>query len=531
MASDGPLVSATLTDRPTRREFLVKGGIGAGILAAAPLLELAACTSTPTATVHSSAIHRGGKLVVGNIGNGTSETLNPTHLIASADYSRAGSLFDPLVQIREDYTIEPVLLDSLEPNTSASEWTLRVRKGITFHDGSPLTADDVLYTFRLYGAPGSTNTTAVSLINLPEMRKLDQLTLKLPMKSPNSELPYFLQLMYVVKNGERTFNRPIGTGPFTFVSFAPGSQSTMVRNHHYWQTGKPYVDTIQVLSIPDQTARLNALLGGQIHAMESLDYAQANHYSRSTQVKLLRQNGSNYVPIYMATTLAPFQDVRVRQAIRLIADRPQLIAQAQENFGFVGNDLYGQNHPFYDAALPHRHQDLAQAKSLLKAAGRSDLSVTLYSSTAAAGMLESATVFQTQAAQAGVKVSVQNLPANVYFGPDYLKQNFAQSLWFAYDSVLSQMARCLAPGSNFNETHWSNSRWNALYAQALASTNKAKKEELVAELQSILWNEGGYVYWGTFPVIDGLSPKLMGVTPSPAGNLGGGFFQDWWLAE
>lgn len=517
----------------TRRAALQKGALGLGALALAPLIDACGGTSSSPsgATTTAASIRRGGTLTVGGIGNGSSETLNPTLFVASSDYSRGQCLFDPFLRVQEDYTFKGVLAESWESDPTASEWTLHVRKGVHFHDGSPLTADDFLYTLWAYGAPTSTTPLASSFIDLPKMRKLDNWTVRLPLKSPNSEFPAFLQLMYVIKNGEKQFSHPIGTGPFKFVSFTAGQQSTMVRNPHYWQEGKPYVDEVRVLSIQDSTARLNALLGGQIDAMESLDYAQAKQYEQSGSVKLLRQNGSNYVPIYMATTLAPFTDVRVRQAMRLIANRPQLVEQAQSGFGAVGNDLYGQGHPFYDGSLSQREQDLAQAQSLLKAAGKSDLNVTLYSSTAAAGMLESATVFASQAAQAGVKVAVKNVPAGDYFGADYLKQNFAQSLWFAYDTVLSQMARSLAPNAPYNETHWKNARWTKLYLEALATVSQSKKADIVNELQSILWNEGGYIYWGTFPVIDGLSSRLMGVTPNPGGNLGSGDYQSWWLAS
>jgi len=127
-------------------------------------------------------------------------------------------------------------------------------------------------------------------------------------------------------------------------------------------------------------------------------------------------------------------------------------------------------------------------------------------------------------------VKVQNVPASTYFGPDYLKQNFAQSLWFAYDSVLSQMARSVAPHAPFNETHWNDAAWTKLWYQTLATVDDAKRTQLSHELQSILWNQGGYMYWGDFPLIDGLSPKVQGVAADSGGPLGAGDFQDWWLS-
>ena len=137
-------------------------------------------------------------------------------------------------------------------------------------------------------------------------------------------------------------------------------------------------------------------------------------------------------------------------------------------------------------------------------------------------MLESATVFAAEAAKAGVTVHVQNVPASTYFGADYLKQNFAQSLWYAYDSVLSQMARSVAPGAPFNETHWNETKWTKLWYETLATVDDAKRAELSHELQSGLWNDGGYIYWGDFPVVDGLAPKLQGVVGDCGGPLGAG---------
>jgi peptide/nickel transport system substrate-binding protein len=206
-----------------------------------------------------------------------------------------------------------------------------------------------------------------------------------------------------------------------------------------------------------------------------------------------------------------------------------LVESAQGGYGGIANDIFGKGLQYYDTALPQREQDIAQAKALLKAAGQDGLTITLYSSTVAQGMLESATVFANQAQQAGVKVNVSNGPAGSYFGPDYLKQNFAQSLWYT-ESVISHMARSVAPGAPFNETHWDNPQWTAIWNQTLKTTDSAKKGELVHELQNILYDSGGYIEWGTFPLLDGLSTKVKGAVPNSAQPLGNFNFRDWWLS-
>jgi peptide/nickel transport system substrate-binding protein len=244
---------------------------------------------------------------------------------------------------------------------------------------------------------------------------------------------------------------------------------------------------------------------------------------------VLSAQGSSMVPIYMATDMEPFTDVRVRQAMRLIAGRPQLIQVAQDGMGAVGNDLYGRGLPSYDSQLPQRHQDIGQAKSLLKAAGKAGLTVTLYSSTAAPGMLESATAFAQQARAAGVTIHVNNGPSGSYFGTQYLKQNFAQTQWLT-TPMYNWIGQAMAPTAPFNETHWHNPRWDALLRQAEATIDTGKRRELYYEMQKLLWDEGGYLIWGFYPLLDGLSLKVQGAIPNPANELGNWQFRTWWLS-
>jgi peptide/nickel transport system substrate-binding protein len=234
------------------------------------------------------------------------------------------------------------------------------------------------------------------------------------------------------------------------------------------------------------------------------------------------------VPIYMAVTMPPFTDVRVRQAMRLIAGRPQLITVAQDGFGAVGNDLYGKGLPEYADSIPQRDQDIEQARSLLKAAGMSDLRVTLWSSTAAPGMLESATAFAQQAQAAGVTINVNNGPAGSYFGSQYLKQNFAQTQWLTAP-IYNFIGQALAPTAPFNETHWHDPEWDSLLAQAEATVDEKARSDVYQSMQKILWDRGGYLVWGFYPIIDGVSRTVEGVVPNPANELGNWQFRTWWL--
>ena len=229
-----------------------------------------------------------------------------------------------------------------------------------------------------------------------------------------------------------------------------------------------------IIDFSDSTAQVNALLGGQIDAMTDLPASQVKVVQARSMGALVSKTGG-WLPICMAIDMPPFDDVRVRQAMRLIVDRPQMIEQVASGYGFVGNDLYAPFDPGYNHSLPQRHQDIAQAKSLLKAAGKANLAVDLHTTNGAAGMVETATVFANQAQAAGVKINVINDPN--YYGNQYLKLAFSVDFW-GTRSYLNQVQQGSLPNSPYNETHWppksgTGSNFESLYNQALATTDSA----------------------------------------------------------
>ncbi|HZS89183.1 MAG TPA: ABC transporter substrate-binding protein [Chloroflexota bacterium] len=517
----------------SRRDILRLTAVGAlaGAAGLTPRLD-GVFAATSGAPVEAAKPKRGGRLRVGHVGGGTAETVDPHMVVAPVDNARAVNLFDRLTRLKPDLTVEMELAESFEPNATATSWTARLRKGVTWHDGKPLTADDVIYTLRRIGGPKSTfiGASTIVQIDIAHLKKLDNLTVRMPLKQAIAELPLLFTgyFMGIVQNGAKSFKHPIGTGAFMFESFTPGQSSLFKRNPNYWKTGQPYVDDLEILSIPDQGARLNALIGGQVDAIEYVNYAQAKSQMSLQQINLLVAQNSNVVPITMSCDLAPFKDVRVRQAFRLIADRPALVNAAQLGFGTIGNDLFGKGFQGYDTALPQRHQDLDQARSLLKKAGQSNLQVTLYSSKAAPGMLESATAFAEQAKAAGVTISVHNGPADSYYSNNYLKWNFGQTQWNAYP-IIVWMQQALLSNAPYNETHWYRPEWDKLFNEAIGTLDAGKRQTLMFEVQKQLWDEGGYLMWGFAPQIDGLAKYVRGAVPNPAAALGAYDYRDFWL--
>jgi len=234
---------------------------------------------------------------------------------------------------------------------------------------------------------------------------------------------------------------------------------------------------------------------------------------------VLESPSAAWTPICMRVDAPPFNDVRVRRAMRLIANRPQMVSQALDGHGRIGNDLYAPFDEAYNRALPQRHQDIAQARSLLRAAGRSDLRVDLQTTNGAVGMNEGAQVFAQQARAAGVTVNVKILDSQAFYSDNYLKWAFSTDFWGSRN-YLSQVAAGSLPTSPYNETHWpANKKFLSLYSQALRTVNRKKQREILHEMQKMEYDSGGYIIWGFSTLLDGYSTKVKGLKTGDKGVL------------
>jgi peptide/nickel transport system substrate-binding protein len=220
----------------------------------------------------------------------------------------------------------------------------------------------------------------------------------------------------------------------------------------------------------------------------------------------------------MRVDLTPFKDNRVRQALRLIVDRQQMLDVVYKGKGTLGNDIFGIWSPSYDHSIPQRVQDIDKAKSLLKAAGQSDLKLELITGDIQGGIVAAAQVFAQQASQAGVTVSIRKVTPNQFFAAhNYTFWPFAQDWWF-YNFYLPQVALTTLPGAPGNETHWADPKYINLYKQAIAQPDDQKRYEIEHEMQLIDYNEGGLIVPYFQPIIDATAANVHGVVPSKTGG-------------
>lgn len=509
---------------PTRRDLLraVAGAAALGLGGT-----LAGCVggnqggpSPSPNTGPAAELRRGGTLRVGVVGAGGKDTLDTHVATVDSDQARTFNLYDRLVERGPDFDLEMGLAESIEPNKAADAWTIRLRDGVTFHDGKSLTSDDVIFTLNRILDPDDPKigATPLSYVDAKRMRKLDRRTVLVPLKSPNVAFPDDLvgYWMGVVPEGFDP-RSPVGTGPFKYRSFTAGRESVFERNGNYWRSGEPYLDALHITNLDDDTARVNAFLSGQVDAISSLPTSQVAAIEGNANLRVLKAKTGIWKPLFVRVDVAPFTDVRVRQALRLIPDREEMLQQALGGHGRVGNDLFAIDDPCYNRDLPQRTQDIDQARSLLKQAGQEDLRLELVCSPVSQGMVESATVFAEQAKAAGVNIRLRKVDTATFYGENYLKWPFSQDYWFPRTFLAQAALTHLGRISPWNQIHMDNSRFTGLVESARRELDENKRCEIIHEAQQFLFENDGYINWAFADQIDGYSPSFGGFKPSKAG--------------
>jgi peptide/nickel transport system substrate-binding protein len=520
-------------DPVTRRQVL-RGALSGGVILAAGGV-LGACgggddggDQQGTPAQSEGKLKTGGTLRVGATGGGAKDTIDAHRPTVDTDIMRCWNLYESLAVRTPDFSkLEMLLAESIEPEKSPKQWTIRLKQGITFHNGKPVTADDVIFSLRRILDPKDPKVGAASIgyIDEKKLKKLDDRTVRVTLEFANAGFPddlgqYFNAIVptdYDVKN-------PVGTGPFKYKSFTAGQQSEFTKFADYWEEGKPYVDTLVIIDFPEDTARVNALLGGQVDVIDNLPAAQIQSVKSNPNLRVLSSETGAWQPFTMRVDQAPFDDVRVRQAFRLIVDREQMVQQVLSGQGSVANDLYARYDPVYASDLPQRQQDLDQAKSLLKQAGREGLSVELVTAPVFQGIVQAAQVFAQQAKGAGVDVKIRKVDSGTFYGDNYLKWTFAQDFW-ASRVYLSQVAQGDLPDSPFNETHWKDPKFLDLIQQARAEVDDGKRADILHEAQTIQYEQGGYIIQYFSNIIDAYSAKLGGFVEAKCGFP----FGNYWL--
>lgn len=533
----------------SRRDVLVRGTTGALALGALGMAGTAAgCGGQggpgTTATVQGGTPIRGGTMTVGMMSGGAGETLNPMSILQFTDIARTYQLYNPLFRVGPDLKTVPVLAVRAEPNQDGTSWTLFLRDGVTWHDGKPLTAKDVIYTLRFWAGPAmSGGKFLVDLFDLKRIKADGPLSVTIPLTKPVADLPALLTSYNTVivpagATNKTLATNPNGTGPFKYTSFTAGRQSVFERNPNYWEEGRPYVDRLVInSSFGDEQARLNALIAGDIDALPGLPYRSAQQQKDGGRIHVMDAAAPNALDIYFRVDKPPFNDPRVVQALKYATDRSAMVSNILYGYGAEGNDGFGGSPknggiPYYARDLVREH-DPERARSLLKAAGREGLTFELPISEVYPGSADAGIMFAQQAKEVGVKVITKRVPPSVYYTPaaEYMTGPTHVSSMDVLASLGAYYRYLLVSDATAPETHYGTPERDAKINAAIGEMDSARAQERWHEVQLEHFDEGGYIIWGVANYVDAVGNNVRGVKSGPQNYLNGYNFSEGWLAK
>ena len=508
-------------DGLTRRRLLASGSaaVAGGVL-------LQACGGG-SARVSSSGgqaaapTQKGGVLRVGLPGGGSSDSIDPHHSFAIGDYARAFNVYAGLGYLAhgtKDLELKLELAASIESNKTATEWTVRLRPGVKWQDGKTLSADDLIYSVKRVIDPKEAANVAPLFrwVDPNGIKKRDNLTVTFKALYPWSVAKYaFCDLNNRLVPQNYDPRKPIGCGPFKVKSFIPGQATVLEAFDEFWE-GRPVLDELQLIDLDEDSARVNALLAGQVDAIAATPPSSLSPLTQSGTIDILEHPAGAFFPFAMNLTKPPFTDVRVRQALRLLANREELLESALFGHGRLGDDLYSPDDPWYDKSLK-REVDVEQATSLLKAAGADGSTITLNVTDQGLGTLEAAQIYAQQCSAGGIKLDVKKID-NAAWNANFGNWAFSNSSWnqtFYREQILLSDG----PEGAFNETFLGNTKkeFAALAEQLGRETDEGKSAEIATELQKIQFEEGGFIIWGFPNTLSAVTNKTSGYVTDLSG--------------
>lgn len=535
----------------SRRDVLRLGLMGGAAVALGPTL--AACGGgggkgsnpskvSPTAFTGGPSTKgdpiKGGTLTVGVLTMGKSEVLSPLATLNLPDFARVLNLYDYMFMQAAGGKASNALVEQADTNAGADVWNLKIRQGVTWHDGKPLTADDIVYTIQnAWGSKDNLfNGGLAQIVDFAGVKKTGTLEVTVPLKMGVAKFPTIACFVNcaVVQDGTKNFNNGMGTGPFKLVSFDPGKRSVFKRNDDYWGDGGPYVDELIVdSSFSSDDARMNALLAGQIDVAPQASFTLAKANAASGRIVVGNQPGPGTTPIIMRVDKGSLANPDLRRALKLIPERSKYVNAAFAGYGTEGNDLMGYTNQFFAKDLKATH-DPEQAKAILKKAGLEGVSLRLDTSAAVAGMNETAALFAQDAKAAGVTIKLNTIDPATFFtaAEAVFERPFATSFYAqGLNSIPLYYAVSALPGGIYNETHFGTADQVKQLGAALREQDDAKAEQLWLEVQKTQVDMGGYIVPANFNYVDAFGIKVRGVQTTSNLNCDNFNFKSAWLAK
>ncbi len=442
---------------------------------------------------------KGGRFVIGVTGGSTTDSMDPGTLTSNMNQNLNWQIRNNLVEIDHNFSPIPELAESWDSTPDAKVWTFKLRKGVEFHNGKSLTAEDVIFSINHHRGKDSTSAAKAYLKSIESIKADGKYEVVFKLSGGSADFPfilgdYHLSICPAGTQGPE-WEKGVGTGAYILESWEPGVRAFAKRNPNYWKKGKGHFDEVETLSIVDTNARTNALKTGQINYMDRCELKTVHLLKKMPGINVAATTGTAHYTIPMHTDKSPYSDNDVRMALKLAVDRDVLVKQILRGYGEPGND-----HPiapvnqYFAENLEQRTYDPDKAKFHMKKAGMLDHTFNLHAADAAfTGAVDAAVLIKEQAKKAGININVVSEPNDGYWSNVWLKKEWCMCYWGGRPTEDMMFSVAYADGAPWNDAHWKNDRFNKLLVEARAELDKEKRRGMYEEMQEICRNDGGTI--------------------------------------
>ncbi|QEX22663.1 peptide ABC transporter substrate-binding protein [Hypericibacter adhaerens] len=504
--------------RLSRRAFLGRAtALGLSAASASLLFAQAARAATP---------QKGGHLVYGLVGGASTDSLDPALDSSQVPYHFGRCWGDVLIETSPtDGTAVPWLAESFDSTADAQTWSIKLRKGVTFHNGKDMTSADVVATLLRHSDEKSKSGALGIMRDIAAIEADGQYAVTLKLKAPNADLPYLISDYHLIIQPEGGDpNAGIGTGAYMVDSVEHGVRYTGKKNPNYWNPDLGHVDSIEILVINDQTARMSALQSGQVHMVNRVDPKAAKLLAKAPGVEIVPTAGKGHYVFIMQCDKPPFDNLDLRLALKFAMNREEMLKQVLQGFGTVGNDFpINSAYALFPDDIPQRPYDPDKAAFHYKKSGHSGSVLLRTSDVAFPGAVDAATLFQQSAAKAGITVEVKREPGDGYWSNVWNVQPFCTSYWGGRPTQDTMYATAYLSTADWNETKWFRPDFDKLLMQARAELDDTKRKATYREMALMVHDEGGIIVPMFNDYIDGKSDKVQGYVQDKAGEFCNGY--------
>jgi peptide/nickel transport system substrate-binding protein len=522
-----PSLTQAITDVSISRRGMMKllsaGAVMSTGLIGFPEMSFAAETS-----------RQGGKMRAAVANASATDTLDPAKGSNSGDYCRLFMFYSGLTELDKSLAAKPALAESIE-STDGITWQIKLRPGVTFHDGKALTAQDVIFSLNRHKDPAVASTAITQAKQFGSLTAVSPTEIKLVLTQPNFDIPVVLATspFLILQEGTTDFSKAVGTGPFKLKTFSPGVSTVGVKNPNYWKPGLPHLDEVELMGVTDQAARVNALMSGDLHIVATLTANDVKRLRQSGQFGVMESKSGMYTNLIVRTDVKPGSNEDFVLGMKYLQPREMMVKTVMQGFGQVANDTpVPPWHPMYNKDLPQRPLDIEKAKYHFKKAGMAGATAEIITTQNIEGSVEGGQLLQQLGRSAGMNFTVRRVPYDGYWSTHWTKDPLGYGSINprpTIDLLLSQFYLSEAPN---NESGWKNPQFDQLVIAARGESDQTKRKQMYGDMQKLIYDHCGTIIPTFISTLDGHSNKVKGVEAWPSGMMMGYRFHEFaWLAS